>query len=53
MQTNTVHNRYTWETKTGQVAEWSIASVLKTDEVKASVGSNPILSECKQTKDQT
>ena len=28
----------------GEVAEWSIAAVLKTVEVKASVGSNPTLS---------
>ena len=28
----------------GEVAEWSIAAVLKTAEVQASVGSNPTLS---------
>jgi hypothetical protein len=28
----------------GEVAEWSIAAVLKTADVKASVGSNPTLS---------
>ena len=30
--------------RSGEVAEWSIASVLKTEEAKASVGSNPTLS---------
>ena len=28
----------------GGLAEWSIASVLKTEDVKASIGSNPIAS---------
>ena len=31
-------------TKPGEVAEWSIASDLKSDEPKGSVGSNPTLS---------
>ena len=40
------------QTEFGEMAEWSIAAVLKTVEVRASGGSNPSLSANKAEKQQ-